>query len=145
MFKVSVAARNKKGRRCGRGIPMMKSFCSLLIVIVSMHAACAGRCLGSRLSVPDHNDGAAPAPPCHKAANTPAPEKPANQEEDRACAQASVFDSKLKGAPHFVSFEAAMPAVSAVVILDDIRRAPSMIITPLDTSPLASSLSILRS
>ena len=123
---------------------LMKSFCSILILIVTMHAACAGRCLGSHLATPGRTEAAAPAPPCHKAANVPEPEKPKHPDDNGACAQASVFDSKIKAGAQDWSFDAVMPAVSFVAALDEMGRTAIATAAPLDTSPPLISIRVLR-
>ena len=122
----------------------MKTFSSILIIIVTMHAACAGRCLGSHLATPGRTEAAAPAPPCHEAANVPEPEKPKHPGDDGACAQASVFDSKIKAGPQYWSFDAVMPALSSIAALDEMGRTAITTAAPLDTSPPLIGLRILR-
>jgi hypothetical protein len=122
----------------------MKTFSSILIVIVTMHAACAGRCLGSHLGAPARNEATPQTPPCHKAANVPEPEKPKHPDDNGACAQASLFDAKIKAGPQDWSFDAVMPAVSPVATLDEMRRTAFATAPPLDTSPPLISLRVLR-
>jgi hypothetical protein len=124
----------------------MKSFCSILILILTMHSACAGVCLASHLAAPSQTEAASP-PPCHQAASVPTGDKPSRQ-DDGACgqasAQASSIDVKIKASfPHEL-LQAAMPAVSPLVVIDVIESMASAVITPLDTSPPPVSVHILR-
>jgi hypothetical protein len=123
----------------------MKGFCSILVLVLTMHSACAGVCLASHLAPPSQSE-AASVPPCHKAADVPSGAKTSHQDEG-ACAQASAqagIDAKVKGSIHAELFQAAPPAVSPLVALDVIGAMASTAITPLDTSPPPVSVHILR-
>ena len=75
----------------------MKSVCSILVLIVALHAQCGVQCLGTGHTASQSPVPAAETPPCHGGAYVPSgtpKENPSHENDSNPCNQGTVVESK---------------------------------------------------
>ena len=142
-----------RSKICRLWSSVMKSLCSILMLMIAVHAQCGVQCLGADLNIPEHK--VAPVgeqPPCHQQAENP-PGVPSDQESRQhdhgngnACGQAQTPESKIAPISKCVLHCTSLESIESPVSLDHFADRISMTVDADQTSTprFPTSLPVLR-
>jgi hypothetical protein len=113
----------------------MKSICSILILMIAVHAQCGVQCLGADLNITSHKAAStAEQPPCHQHSENPQT-VPSDQDSSRhdhensgPCGQAQSIESRIGPISKCVLHCIVIESVTSHVSLDHFAiRIPAII------------------
>jgi len=111
----------------------MKFLCSMLFVVVALHAECRVLCFAGHVP-------AKPQPACHESSSPPAGERPSDGDDANSCGQEPGIQSRIISVVKCGLDSVALEPVAPVVLLNDILTG----ILPFSTEPSPDSPRPLR-
>ena len=116
----------------------MKFLCSMLLVVVALHAECRVLCFAGHVP-------AKPQPACHESSSPPAGERPSDGDDANSCGQEPGIQSKIISVVKCGLESVALEPVASFVLFNDIlTRTLPFSAEPSPDSPPRLRFSVLR-